>query len=119
VNAAGHRHGPYRLWDKDGRVLTECSYSDDVPDGFCSNASYGGNGGEAGTYVHGRREGEWKFWREDGVIRMTQTFRGGTQHGLETHFAPDGSPSSYACYQRGTLLWNEDSRGASRACQPD
>lgn len=119
MDGAGRRQGPYRLWAKDGRVLAACSYSEDVRDGYCATSAYDGGSSEVGTYTRGKREGEWKFSRADGVIRMTQTFRGGLQHGLETLFAPDGSPMSYACYQRGTLLWTEAARGANRACQPD
>jgi len=54
-----------------------------------------------GSYEHGRKQGEWTQYYQDGTVWMKQTFADGEQVGSSTAFFPDQHRRYELHYQHG------------------
>lgn len=64
-----------------------------------------GNLKEKGNYVHGKKNGEWIYYKEiDGRISKKENYLNGLAHGEWTSFWVDGTPYSIETYDNGTLV---------------
>lgn len=68
-----------------------------------------------GRYVHGRREGAWRSWHENGKVWVDATYVGGVPHGLWTETDASGAKLFEGIYDHGLLegpwkTWHPDGK---------
>lgn len=54
---------------------------------------------------HGRRTGQWLFWRQDGTLSEESMFDAGQLHGTKRRFYEDGRVATEEHHERGLTLW--------------
>lgn len=83
INAIGQENGKWEYFHgRSGRLLSK------------------------GEYVDGKREGEWKWYYEDGTLKEVSRFKNGNREGESEQYFPNGLPSFKASYKNGSLDGN-------------
>ncbi|QIX61031.1 hypothetical protein HER32_07485 [Hymenobacter sp. BT18] len=123
-DAEGQLHGQYQDYEDDGKLAAEFQYDH----GQVTSLTYfdkagkelsrtvlrkgGGtvrglypNGSVAytGTYLNGKRSGEWRWLRRDGSVRLVRQYQEGKAHGRSEGFYRNGQLESSQEYVEGTL----------------
>lgn len=73
----------FLAWDSLDQVkktmVFEGNFIDDLPDGKHRFWYPDGTLKEAGNYILGKKEGDWSYYTEDGLLYLTITYRNGTE----------------------------------------
>lgn len=83
--------GKVKRYYPNGHFSSIITYDSDSD--TCRVETYHSDGGKvecSGKYVNQRREGEWRFFREDGSLVESATYAGGKLHGIQALYYEDG-----------------------------
>ncbi len=93
----------YKYYDRTGKVLGEGTRSK----GKFNFKGYHPDGGVSveGTYLdEGSKEGEWKYYFEDGSLDTQENFKNGELSGEQLHYRADGTVlAEYDAYERNGI----------------
>lgn len=143
--APGHRKTRLeKTWAADGSLVTVVGTDEQGNvDGYYLSRQLTGDelarGGEAGRYVHWKRDGEWLGWGArhthiggsptpaeiqsigPDTLQSRVTYKAGHErHGLSTYYRPDGKTVLlYLCLADDEVLWSQDGPGPAPPCNPD
>lgn len=114
TDAKGLKQGFWRKMDKDGKILYEGQFKDNLPYGefryfypdgknrtisqisddgnTIKTVSYFSNGFKMaeGAYIRTQKEGDWKYYDENGVLISSEFYAGGKKEGLVANYYEDG-----------------------------
>ncbi|GAB2770242.1 MULTISPECIES: tetratricopeptide repeat protein [Hymenobacter] len=123
--ATGELHGVFKDYDGQGQLITELLYDQGRVTKVTSVDANGKalaqtavakkgktevkglhlNGATrfTGTYVDGRQNGEWRWFRRDGSLSLVRRYQAGQQQGAEEIYASTGRVQQRTHYQDGQL----------------
>jgi hypothetical protein len=115
----------YRLWDGEGRLVSEMHYTDSLPNGPYREFYPNGKVKTEGQYVKGSFDGTWLYYDDEGLIigkgtfrmgngsqsayfssgriKMTTLYRDNLKDGDETYYYPDGRMAEKKVFEKGIL----------------
>lgn len=124
TDAEGNKHGVWIVKYKSGRMKYKGEFDHGKPIGIfvyyntkgkveaelthLGNDSvdakmYHNNGKLAGEgiYIQKQKNGEWKFFTEDGYLRARENYKNGKKHGISAAYYINGKPSMITTYVDG------------------
>ncbi len=96
-----YRHGPWRLEERDGDVVTEGTYRLDKKHGAWTHWHSSGGKSSQGEYIADLREGVWRTWRIDGTLESETTFAQDVGEGPAKLFDPQGQLAAKGEFRAG------------------
>lgn len=98
--ANGMKSGRWVVWsDSDGRMVSECEYRDDQPDGFWRTWHENGQLAQAGRYEQGLRAGDWTTYEMNGRIESSGPYINGKKNGVWMNYDYDASEAIETVYK--------------------
>jgi antitoxin component YwqK of YwqJK toxin-antitoxin module len=101
----GRRHGPWDDFDLDGRLLMRRTYQQGLPQGVWTSWY----GKEQGYHIrtrqswhHGKRDGDWHRWHDNGRLVERGSYRVGAKHGRWEAWDQQGKLLRAGAYRHGT-----------------
>ena len=92
--------GTMRFYDQDGKVSEESEYKNTMLNGPCKR--YGKTGiKSAGSYADDNKTGVWKYYDDEGKLKMERRYVDGLEDGAELDYDSDGSLSSTGMNRKG------------------
>lgn len=92
-------HGLYEeRWD-DGTVVTSGMYEDNTKEGVWRDSL-----NQVGSYVNGLRQGEWKVYKKDSLVKETINYKDGLLHGKKMEYDTLGVVVLEELYHEGKLI---------------
>lgn len=82
-----------------------------VLDGSFSAFHPNGQLREQGEFRRGLKHGEWRTWDRTGRSMVSAQWHKGLRHGLEIHYAADGSIAGRSHYKKGVQRTPSETRG--------
>jgi len=82
INEHGERHGPYKLWDINGKLCEEEEWCNGNRHGPYKRWYDNGQLECEEEYRDGKKHGPWKKWHKNGQLWREEEWRDGKRHGL-------------------------------------
>lgn len=106
----GLRDGRWQVFNADGSIAWETTWSGGVWDGPATTRWPGGAIKEEGQYVAGAMTGTWSFWFPKGRLAASGSYETDRKVGVWSYFDEDGNAMDYADWDRkfGECDWALD-----------
>lgn len=93
----------YKLW-KNGKLLSERSFKNGMPDGISRGWFDNGQMMYEGKNLNGKENGKWKHWYVDGKQNMEANFVNGTLNGSLKRWFENGFLAYERIYDNGEMI---------------
>lgn len=98
----GERHGVWRRFDTQGRLMVEGRYDHGRQVGVWRSFYPSGSVSQVARYRDGHGQGAWTWHRDDGTVRRIGAYVSGQRHGLFVTFDRNGHTTTANRWVHGT-----------------
>ncbi len=94
----GKKEGPTILYNEEGNIIEERSFSDNEKDGTWKTYNSKGIQIAEANYTKGQKDGKWFIWNDQGKLLYDMTYEKGEKSGTWIIFKEDGTIQSSKKY---------------------